>query len=103
MLHDPQWQVRHQAKQVLLDAARYIETHGWCQGALQHKGRVCIFGAINAAGGHSDMAASRTVVEMLRRATHTPAWSNIAAWNDTPGRTKAQVIAALKRAATTKI
>ena len=80
---------------VLLAAADYIEQHGWCQFYTRDdQGAVCGFGAIfNCSnppiGGHTLLAVDR----MQRRLG-----MSISAWNDMPGRTKDEVVAALRAA-----
>lgn len=103
MLHDPQREVIFKATHALLDAARYVESRGWCQHAMQSRdGRVCIFGALRAVCTYDDQVQAeivrrlRKAVGFKRRDQHDGA---IAKWNDTKGRTKEQVIGALKRAA----
>ena len=82
-------------QEVLLKAAEYIEEHGWCQHAFgEPDGRVCLEGAINrtAYNGSERDAAVRRMIGHLNG--QTPAF-----WNDMRGRTKEEVIAALREAA----
>lgn len=77
----------------LRQAADYIETHGWCQGKFERDdGHVCVSRAIHRAGG--DLAARLAFVDFLG----TPDVS-LLGWNDTPGRTAEEVIAALRECA----
>lgn len=80
--------------QVLLAAAEELRTHGWCQSDFADgAGRHCTPGAINVvAQGVNTYAAS----ELLRNHLEID-W--IDDWNDTPGRTADEVIAALEAAA----
>lgn len=96
MLQDPRWQIKHDARQILNDAAQYLETHGWCQGAMQYRNKVCLYGAINAANKCGYVEAEIEVNHMLRAVTGT---FSIVGWNDAPGRTKQQVIKVLRAAA----
>lgn len=85
-------------QETLLAAARYIEEHGWCQGSWsQPDGSVCLWGALRAivVGDHGSF--SREDWEPL--AERLPLGKFAAAWNDEPGRTEAEVIAALRAAA----
>ena len=96
MLHDPRWQIKHDAKQTLLNAAQYLETHDWCQGAMSFDGKVCMFGAIKAVNCRGDYPEhDHEVCYRLRQIVGTGA----VYWNDAKGRTKRQVINALKAAA----
>jgi hypothetical protein len=97
MLQNPKFEINLTARLTLLDAANYIEAHGWCRDALEHEGRVCIFGAIRAVIQCDNMAVDREIVERLRRVTGR--YMNVAAWNDKVCRSKKQAVAALRRAA----
>lgn len=91
---------------VLLDAADYIEAHGWCQNSHKtHDGRVCLVGALDSVTKNDRFSAGFQEA-WLRIATHVDA--QLAAedhnpvpahWNDTPGRTAAEVTAALRECA----
>lgn len=81
-------------RQVLLDAADYIEAHGWCQNALEdHDGSVCVLGAIKAVGG---------VITGFSLLAHCALNSHVGGtfvWNDAPGRTSTEVCAVLREVA----
>jgi hypothetical protein len=78
-------------RQHLLDAAQYIREHGWCQRTIRdEEGRVCLIGALQSVEGWENSVAPT----MLRRII-----SCIPSWNNAPGRTKEEVIAALEGAA----
>lgn len=82
------------AAATLLKAADYIEEHAWCQGTIEDSaGRVCLVGALTKVGGWESYA---TVTDDL---SHVLGNTNIVRWNNTPGRTKAEVVAALRGAA----
>lgn len=76
---------------VLDDAADYIEKYGWTQGALQlDTGEVCAMGAISrcatdALPGWAFKSLSRYLDRQI-----------IPKWNDQPGRTKQEVLDALR-------
>lgn len=83
---------------VLLKAAAYIEEHGWCQNSLiTDDGKVCAMGAIHmiCGGGLLPCPTFYAAKERLEQCTE----SLLSKWNDTPGRTKEEVIAALRAAA----
>lgn len=85
-------------------AAEVIETRGWFQGDLYANGEddgacaVCAWGALivaKKAGGDSEHSTMRER-SAIRAVTGVAALAN---WNDTPGRTKDEVIAVLRAAA----
>jgi len=78
-------------------AVDVLERDGWTQGGLSEDGRLCAIEAIWRACGQSGGERSQNAVEQLR--TAIPFQRSIIGWNDTPGRTAAEVIAALRAAA----
>lgn len=80
---------------VLLAAADYIEAHGWCQGRVEDDaGNVCAIGGIDkACNGYWIRANTR---ERFRSYLGRGLISN---WNNAPGRTKEEVVHALRSAA----
>jgi hypothetical protein len=77
----------------LLKAAEYIEEHGWCQRSIGAKGGpACVIGAVHFSGGK--IAALNAVERVIGR-------PDLIRWNDEPGRTKAEVVKALRGAAFT--
>ena len=96
------------ASRVLLDAADYMEKHGFCKNTLEDDhGRVCVLGAINAvvgskqplewAGFPAFEAHRRLSKQIVTICCNTE--SNLAMWNNHPKRTQEDVIAALRAAA----
>jgi hypothetical protein len=97
-------------REVLLAAADHIERFGWQQRYFGTPGKpCCLLGAIsvaagNRAGGHAvnsssadaERAADRRIMQYLR-STHRAI--DLVTWNDSPGRTAEEVIAALRGAA----
>ena len=82
-------------RRVLLDAADYIEGHGWCQHEMYNGGKVCALGAIVVASrkfAHNDGGAGRRMVEYLAGPVHL--------WNDAPSRTQREVTDGLRACAT---
>ena len=85
---------------VLNGAADLIERDGWCQGTFRDGGARCASRAIGDAAENT-------------KNPHGPDWSDaahiclrkltghwfVSGWNDKPGRTKAEVVAALRAAA----
>ena len=98
---------------VLRHAARIIEERGWCQGHIGTSGgAVCAIGAIKEADPATGVDAmnwtrrtawhAMTFAERALRLPNAP--KNVmrrplSAFNDEPGRTAAEVIAALRAAA----
>ena len=77
-------------------AADYIEEHGWCQTVLRDGERVCVIGAIRAVHKGRSLEPRDPVYGLLRERIGP---DNIVAWNDDPGRTVEDVLAALRGAA----
>lgn len=76
-------------------AADYIEKHGWCQALAFRKDAACLLYAIHkAAAGAGEIAGS------LRHELAHRLCKGLVEWNDTPGRTKEEVIALLREYAT---
>ena len=88
---------------VLMKARAEVEK-GWCQGEYGRGGGVCMVGALYVAEGNPREKVNENDVEVgesyyetydaLRRAV---GW-NIPMWNDAPGRTQEDVLAAYDRA-----
>ena len=97
--------------EVLRDAARIIEERGWCQNAVQDlNGAVCAWGGIRLAiYGDSDSDGSTAFIELDEASTRALAEylepgtgifiGTVASWNDEPGRSVPEVVAALRGAA----
>ena len=80
---------------VLNGAADLIERDGWTRLVeVNSDGAHCTYGAMKAQPGF-DMSAVVWLQNFL--SSHGP--SSIVGWNDHPGRTKAEVVAALRAAA----
>ena len=85
-------------QEVCLAAARTLETLGWCQGTRKDRhGRMCAEAALFRDGlpglPGRQIAEARAVAfdRIVRRLR-----DSIPRWNDTPGRTKEEVIALLR-------
>lgn len=98
--------------QIYLKAAEVIRVNGWYQGFFydqhaHHKRAhcpVCVFGAINIAVAGDPMEGGLAGVEAFEWAEkHGPVTiekhHTLANWNDEPGRTEAEVLDFLTRAA----
>lgn len=90
-------------RQVLLDAAQRIRERGWCRGTVcDSKGRNCAIGAI-----HKYTRVNGIVTHPSTPGEFYPAQrqfakivgGSVSRWNDLPGRTQEEVIAALEAAA----
>ena len=104
MLYDTKWDrpVVDAVGQDLLNAAEYIERHGWCQSRAFDGDRACMMGAIYAATGGTFRGLTVGAVDerylnaVMRVLLIAPSPTR---WNDEKGRTKQEVIDALRQAA----
>jgi hypothetical protein len=89
------------AREVLLKAADIIAERGHCQGASEICGSCCVMGALDRATddpiAYEDACVA--LAAHLRFGYGAGDTKRIVRWNDTPGRTAAEVIAALRGAA----
>lgn len=92
MLYDKKWELDEVGK-CLLDAREYIRKHGWCQGEFfDQKGQVCLAGAIiKIKSGIQTESKAFVRVQQIEK--------NIAFYNDSPDRTKEEVMDLLEKAA----
>lgn len=91
-------------QQVLLAAARLIEEGGWIQpvtGGYSEGMGQCAFSAIFTIGNGAFDTYNGAARRLLAFLTGDPdgSYGRIFEWNDAPGRTKAEVLAALHGAA----
>lgn len=81
---------------ILQKAADMIDRRGWCQGmGMDGMGRVCAVRAIGTVAGDNVVFAS----DALRRLEDHLNIRFVSLWNDVKGRTKDEVVAALRAAA----
>jgi hypothetical protein len=101
MYYDPQckpevtlepWQ------QVLLDAASLIEQKGWCQGSAMMDDASCAAWAITQAARNLSQYDYGLAEHVGNRLARIVGARSIPFWNDAPGRTKEEVIAAMRAA-----
>lgn len=99
-------------EEVLRQAAAEVDK-GWCQGNLiDHQGHVCALGAlrrvVRTAPGlgyvddsirHAGQVLAEVMAEQFGLAPAAEFLSLIARANDTPGRTKEEIIACMEKAA----
>jgi hypothetical protein len=87
-------ELQQQARRVLDRAADHLTRRGWCQGEwFDPHDRACIGGAVHTY-------APSPVVESLAMSMVSRAVGDLPdRWQDAPGRTKAEVLDALQRAA----
>jgi hypothetical protein len=95
-------------RELLLDAAKLIETRGWtqqayarrmfsdrpCEDAAFFAGSFCAIGALKRVS-----KGNRESWCIAKLAADNAADGNMIAFNDAPGRTKAEVVAKLREAA----
>jgi hypothetical protein len=110
MLYDKKWDkaieqpVLNLWQRHLLNTAKYLRKHGWCQGTLSDdQGGTCLVGAMinTGAGSEAYTKLSKYLGYDYDRGS-TTSTSGIVIWNDTYGRTKEEVITALESAALLK-
>jgi len=77
----------------LIEARKLIE-RGWCQGDDEFRGSYCMMGAITRVA--PNCSAVFAADNVLRKVIGE--FSSVADWNDSPSRTKAEVLAAFDRA-----
>ncbi len=89
-------------RDILLAAADHLEQHGWRQHILGQRGEpCCLIGALDVARPvGSTASALQAVADHLGIITKHP-FTWLVEWNDFPGRTAAEVIAALRAAGLT--
>jgi hypothetical protein len=81
---------------MLTAAADLIEQRGWCQRKFQDDdGRLCVEGAIY----HGLAVLDRVCFDAVRILRRHIGDDSLIRWNDQPGRTQDQVVAALRAAA----
>ena len=110
--------MEHDWRDVLLKAASIVE-EGWCQGFLvkgprqgwRESQQHCATGAINRASydllgegfaWEDKKSPMRALADSLgeEEKEEGMTWLSVAQWNDKPGRTAAEVAAAMRQAAT---
>ncbi len=86
---------------MLVHAAEIVRARGLCRGPWRAGGPLCAAGAVGQAG--EDFGLSRPEVEdrlrQFARVLGGSEFADVHTWNDTPGRTAAEVAEALERAA----
>jgi hypothetical protein len=82
-------------------AADLIESHGWCQfiNKLGPRGPYCVAGALNELSPGSDWVESKENAEVRLRVRRLTNYLYTYEFNDTPGRTAAEVVEVLRRIA----
>lgn len=84
-------------QKMLLDAADCIEKHGWVQGQIGHpQVGFCLSGAIIEVSHDRDMQKAADAVKAHLRCPPSDHFGPVVKWNDAPGRTKEEVVAALR-------
>ena len=87
-------------EEILSGAADLIEAKGWCQGmAVDEVGGVCMGRAIfDAAGMHERVWVwdASVPIQQAIDAVAQEIGDSPAPWNDAPGRTKEEVVTALR-------
>lgn len=86
-------------QEIAAKAADLIESRGHAKGALiDHRGRLCLLGALNMAASGSPRHCVRGRNALCYVENYIDDWSGID-WNNRPERTPEEVIAVLRAAA----
>jgi hypothetical protein len=100
MLYDTRWDAKTKESELVeaLKLARAMVEDRWCpKGGTDDEGGVCAIVAMGqASGAWSDLYEKSR--QCLRAAIPLPPTACIPGWNDTPGRTQGEVVAAFDRA-----
>lgn len=73
--------------------SQLLREKGWCQGVgTDAQGQMCIMGCLLKASGHDAIQAVKLANKLRSSLDHL----SLVRWNDAPGRTKEEVIAALE-------
>lgn len=89
-------------RDVLHRAADLLEEFGWCQGQMYDGGRFCFAGAVHQAWRDYGLPPKVDALGLDADdwvSVLGISWGHFVGWNDTPGRTKAEVVARLRDAA----
>lgn len=89
---------------LLLIRGREAIERGWCQGSYAKGDAVCMEGAVGRRNGYCLSSVIKHAIDRLRanaissmkRSFELP--TELTTWNDAPGRTKEEVLAAFDRA-----
>ena len=85
--------------QYLLDAKQRLLDSGWVRHTMQTKDGYCMIGAMRAGDPKNyNISHLRVVQKAYGHLIAVTGFIGIATWNDSPGRTKAQVLEAYDRA-----
>ncbi len=97
MLYDPKrWDVKESETVTILRAARERIERGWCQNeGMDADGNVCALVALGEQFTYGQDLFRSEPMRLLREAARSLC---IPEWNDAPGRTKSDVLAAYDRA-----
>jgi uncharacterized protein (UPF0371 family) len=105
MLFDPKWDAKLRTelwRQVLLDAADYIDRVGWCQHSLRDdNGRVCAAEALMTVGytAHDVATYAAAMTALSNFVTSGEHSMALVKWNDDERRTAAEVTCTMRACA----
>ncbi len=96
MLYDKKWdqkvKVVDEIGQVMLKAAEWLEQNEWCQCMFESGQARCLTGVLNEVHPYGALMAFGRIYAKCQ---------GVMSWNDTPGRTKQEVINMLREVAYT--
>jgi hypothetical protein len=102
VLYDKRWEKQLEIqfdepwRQILWDAAAYIDRRGWCQHNMEDaEGAVCMLGAVRAAAKSNKVERGKALLALTLNLGNM----DVANWNDSHKRTKAQVVGKLRSVA----
>jgi hypothetical protein len=92
---------KRQAAKLLRAAANILETKGWYQGSFgnEEKG-FCLLGSINVVDTGEATWSTSPDANLAKEAIRVVSGQRfLSRWNDSPGRTKSEVVSAMRKAA----
>ena len=100
MLLDTKWDGKLTWREVLLDAADYIDRIGWCQHARRDdEGRVCAAEALMSVVVHDVATYAEAITRLSIFVTAGEHSMAVLEWNDDEGRTASEVTGAMRACA----
>ena len=87
---------QHSTKEILIEARKLVEK-GWCQYTFLDGDKVCTSYAIYCAAD-PDRGHTGAALIAMRKSLGLWPFGTLTFWNDTPGRTQAEVLAAFDKA-----
>ncbi|SRR5216683_1820189 len=80
---------------IILGAIDYLEQYRWCQYAAVRGNQRCVWGALREVAGESNRGMLDAACRRVEQMNNIPSF-DLQDWNDVRGRTKDQVLDALR-------